>query len=118
MVLILLWQTFPLRYGQLRTLLREFKWTFIALLLFLSTSLLSSHDRARKGHPAQRGSQPGQRLLRRGHLEQPLLHLPLLPQVPLAPPRYICYPVFYGFLLSFSLKVIDPSYYQPERWLK
>jgi hypothetical protein len=35
MVLILLWQTFPLRYGLLSTLLQEFKWTFIVLLLFL-----------------------------------------------------------------------------------
>ena len=32
--------------------------------------------------------------------------------------RYILYPVFYGFLLSFSLKVIEPSYYKPDRWLK
>ena len=37
MVLVLLWQTFPLRYGLLSTLLREFKWTFIILLLFLGT---------------------------------------------------------------------------------
>ena len=37
MVLILLWQTFPLRHGFLSTLIKEFKWTFIMLLAFLST---------------------------------------------------------------------------------
>jgi hypothetical protein len=32
--------------------------------------------------------------------------------------RYLAYPLFYGFLLSFSIKVVDPTYYKPERWLK
>lgn len=32
--------------------------------------------------------------------------------------RYLSYPLFYGFLLSFSIKVVDPTYYKPERWLK
>ena len=32
--------------------------------------------------------------------------------------RYLSYPFFYGFLISFSLKILDPSYYKPERWLK
>ena len=27
--------------------------------------------------------------------------------------RYLTYPIFYGFLLSFSIKVVDPSYYRP-----
>jgi hypothetical protein len=32
--------------------------------------------------------------------------------------RYLTYPLFYGFLLSFTIKVVDPTYYKPERWLK
>lgn len=35
MVLVLLWQTFPLRYGLLGVLIREFKWTFIVVIVFL-----------------------------------------------------------------------------------
>lgn len=35
MVLVLLWQTFPLRYGLLGVLIREFKWTFIVVIAFL-----------------------------------------------------------------------------------
>jgi hypothetical protein len=38
MVLVLLWQTFPLRYGLLGVLIREFKWTFIVVIAFLGTS--------------------------------------------------------------------------------
>lgn len=51
MVLVLLWQTFPLRYGLLSTLIREFKWTFIILIVFLGKfvptkeSLLWREDR-------------------------------------------------------------------------
>jgi hypothetical protein len=37
MVLVLLWQTFPLRYGLLAVLIREFKWTFIVVIAFLGT---------------------------------------------------------------------------------
>jgi hypothetical protein len=35
MVLVLLWQTFPLRYGLLTVLIREFKWTFIVVIGFM-----------------------------------------------------------------------------------
>ena len=35
MVLIMLWQTFPLRYGLITVLIREFKWTFIVVVGFL-----------------------------------------------------------------------------------
>lgn len=38
MVLVLLWQTFPLRYGLLGVLVREFKWTFVVVLAFLGTN--------------------------------------------------------------------------------
>ena len=35
MVLVMLWQTFPLRYGLISILVREFKWTFIVTLAFV-----------------------------------------------------------------------------------
>jgi hypothetical protein len=35
MVLILMWQTFPLRYGLVGTLFKEFKYTFIVILIFI-----------------------------------------------------------------------------------
>jgi hypothetical protein len=41
MVLVLLWQTFPLRYGLLTVLIQEFKWTFIVVLAFLGTNSLT-----------------------------------------------------------------------------
>ena len=40
MVLVLLWQTFPLRYGLLGVLIKEFKWTFIVVLGFLCKNVL------------------------------------------------------------------------------
>ena len=40
MVLVLLWQTFPLRYGLLGVLIQEFKWTFIVVLGFLCKTVL------------------------------------------------------------------------------
>lgn len=41
MVLILLWQTFPLRYGLISVLFKEFKWTFLIILLQISTPRLT-----------------------------------------------------------------------------
>ena len=35
MILILLWQTFPLRFGLISSLFRDFKWTFIIILLHI-----------------------------------------------------------------------------------
>ena len=46
-------------------------------------------------------------------LEQFFLHFHLLSEVIIIRVRYLCYPVFYGFLLSFCFKVIEPSYYKP-----
>jgi hypothetical protein len=40
MVLVLLWQTFPLRYGLLTVLMQEFKWTFIVVIGFLGIELI------------------------------------------------------------------------------
>ena len=41
MVLILLWQTFPLRYGLLSILVKEFKYTFLVLVAFLGMEFWS-----------------------------------------------------------------------------
>lgn len=35
MMLIMLWQTFPLRYGLISKLFVEFKWTFAIVILFI-----------------------------------------------------------------------------------
>lgn len=31
--------------------------------------------------------------------------------------RFILYPVFYAVLINFSLKIIDPVFYRPNKWL-
>ena len=28
------------------------------------------------------------------------------------------YPLFYGAIMGFCIRIIDASYYKPERWLK
>ena len=40
MILILLWETFPLRYGLIGTLFREFKYTFLVVLVFIGNDLV------------------------------------------------------------------------------
>ena len=32
--------------------------------------------------------------------------------------RFVCYPIFYGFVISFCLRITDASYYKPNKWLK
>lgn len=83
MVLVLLWQTFPLRYGLLTVLIREFKWTFIVVLGFLgNVAAYGRLDRARARHAAERVSEPGQRVQRLEHLEQQFLCVPVLLPLP------------------------------------
>ena len=49
MALILLWQTFPLRYGLIGVLFREFKWTFLIILLHIGTfNIIVSINSGRK----------------------------------------------------------------------
>lgn len=107
MVLVLLWQTFPLRYGLLSVLIREFKWTFIVVLAFLgknSTHLgLTALERGiRLNETVNRGTTFSDSDIWNFSFYVFLYYL-----------RYLSYPIFYGFLLSFSLKVVDPSYYKP-----
>jgi hypothetical protein len=37
MMLILLWQTFPLRYGLVTRLIGEFRWSFVVVLAFIGS---------------------------------------------------------------------------------
>lgn len=32
--------------------------------------------------------------------------------------RFLLYPVFYGFAINFCFRIIDPTFYRPNRWLK
>ena len=41
MMLIMMWQTFPLRYGLVGMIFKEFKWTFALVLAFIGIILLS-----------------------------------------------------------------------------
>ena len=31
--------------------------------------------------------------------------------------RFFFYPLFYAVLINFSLKIIDPIFYKPNKWL-
>ena len=35
-MLVMMWQTFPLKYGLIGMVFKEFKWTFLLILTFIS----------------------------------------------------------------------------------
>jgi hypothetical protein len=55
MMLIMMWQTFPLRYGLIGQIFSEFKWTFLLVLAFIGKALIIISDYRRlKRHEAGR----------------------------------------------------------------
>lgn len=32
--------------------------------------------------------------------------------------RFLLSPIFYGAIISFCLRIVDPSFYRPNKWLK
>ncbi len=112
MMLIMMWQTFPLRYGLVGMIFKEFKWTFGLVLAFIGifflTLVLTAVER-------------GYKISNVINLKDQYKELALWDYggyVFLYYLRFLLYPVFYGFVINFCLRIIDPTFYRPNRWLK
>ena len=105
MMLILMWQTAPLRYGLIGVLFKEFKWTFLIVWLQIGVTAL------------ERGIK----------LAQVVFQLSLFSELSMWQDRtylvfyylrFLLYPFFYGVLIAFCFRIVDPTFYKPNRWLK
>lgn len=110
-MLIMMWQTFPLRYGLVGRLFGEFRWTFVIILGFICKLLyyigLSAAERGYKLSivAATQDTFNEQDLF----INQGYTFLYYA--------RFLLYPVFYAVLINFSLRIIDPIYYKPNKWI-
>lgn len=111
MMLIMMWQTFPLRYGLIGRLFGEFKFVFLIVLGFIGTAFfMSGVTAAERGYKLslvitqQYAFSETDLFQNSGYLVAYYI-------------RFILYPVFYAILVSFCIRIINPIYYRPEKWL-